>query len=128
MHYGEVPKKIIVERNIAENVKLKRRRIAEIKEEEKNINYKLFNEYFINYRSPSDMYKKLRATEGERNEDQVYVIKKMLNKMKKTIKKVPEDRKFMIEENKKIINNVERILYFNQLNQSGQDLKILTPN
>ena len=74
------------------------------------------------------MYKTLRATEGERNEDQVYVIKKMLNKMKKTIKKVPEDRKFMIEENKKIINNVERILYFNQLNQSGQDLKILTPN
>ena len=52
----------------------------------------------------------------------------MLNKMKKTIKKVPEDRKFMTEENKKIINNVERILYFNQLNQSGQDLKILTPN
>ena len=49
LHYGEVPKKTIVERNIANNVKLKRRRIAEIKKEEKNINYKLFNEYFINY-------------------------------------------------------------------------------
>ena len=35
LHYGEVPKKAIVERNIAENVKLKRRRIAEIEEEEK---------------------------------------------------------------------------------------------
>ena len=35
MHYGEVPKKAIVERNIAENVKLKRRRIAEMEEEEK---------------------------------------------------------------------------------------------
>ena len=35
------------------------------------------------------MYKKLRATEGERNEDQVYVIKKVLNKMKRTIDKVP---------------------------------------
>ena len=35
LHYGEVPKKVIVERNIAENVKLKRRRIAEIEEEEK---------------------------------------------------------------------------------------------
>ena len=120
--------KTIDERNISEGVKLRRRRNTEIEEGEKNMNYKLFNEYFINYRSPSDMYKTLRATEGERNEDQVYVIKKMLNKMKKTIKKVPEDRKFMIEENKKIINNVERILYFNQLNQSGQDLKILTPN
>ena len=49
------------------------------------------------------MYKKLRMTEGERNEDKPYVIKKMLNKMKKTMKKVPEDKKFMTEENKKII-------------------------
>ena len=40
---------------------------------------------------------------------------------------MPEDRKFMTEENEKIINIVKRILYFNQLNQSGQDLQILTP-
>ena len=33
----------------------------------------------------------------------------------------------MTEENEKIINIVKRILYFNQLNQSGQDLQILTP-
>ena len=31
--------------------------------------------------------KKLRATEGEKNEDQIHVIKKMLNKMKKTLKR-----------------------------------------
>ena len=62
-----MPKKTIVERNITEGVKLRRRRIAEIEGEEKNINYKLFNEYFINYQSPRDMYKKLRMTEGERN-------------------------------------------------------------
>ena len=74
------------------------------------------------------MYKKLRVTEDERNEDQVYVTKKVLDKMKKTIKKVPEDRKFMIEEKEKIINIVARILYFNQVNQSRQGLKILTPN
>ena len=123
-----MPKKAIVERNTAENVKLKRRRIAEIEEEEKSINYKLFNEYFISYQSPSDLYKKLSSTEGERNEDQVYVIKKVLNKMKKTIEKVPEDRKFMIQENKKIINIVERLLYFNELKQKGQGLKKLTPN
>ena len=83
LHYGEVPKKTIVERNIAKNVKLKRRRIAEIEEEEKNINYKLFNEYFINYRSPSDMYKKLGKTEGEWNEERVFLIREMLNEMKK---------------------------------------------
>ena len=34
----------------------------------------------------------------------------------------------MVEENEKIIDIVERILYFNQLDQSGQGLKILTPN
>ena len=50
LHYGEVPKKTIVEWNIAENVKLRRRRNAKIEEEEKNINYKLFNKYFDNYR------------------------------------------------------------------------------
>ena len=118
----------MVERNIAENVKVRRTRIAEIEEEEKNVNNKLFKEYFTHYLSPSDMYKKLRETDGERNEDQVYVIKKMLNKMKELIENVPENKTFKIEENQKIINIVERILYFNQLNQSGQGLKILTPN
>ena len=34
----------------------------------------------------------------------------------------------MIKENKKIINIVECILYFNQLEQQGSGLKILTPN
>ena len=41
---------------------------------------------------------------------------------------MPGDRKFKIEENEKINNIVERILYFNQLNQSGKGLKILIPN
>ena len=39
---------------------------------------------------------------------------------KKKIKKVPEDKKIMIDENKKIIIIAERIFYFNQLDQSGQ--------
>ena len=47
------------------------------------------------------MYKKLRMTDGERSEYQVFVIKKVLNKMKKNIEKVPEDRKFMIDEKEK---------------------------
>ena len=75
------------------------------------------------------MCKKLREAEGKKNEDQVYLIKKVLNKMKKkNIEKVTEDKKSMIEENKKIINIVEHILYFNQLEQKGEGLKILTPN
>ena len=48
--------------------------------------------------------------------------------MKKVIKNVPENIKIMTEENEKIIDIVERILYFNRLDQSGQCLKILTPN
>ena len=54
-------------------------------------------------------------TEGTRNKDRVYLIKKVLNRMKKIIKKVPENRKFKIEENEKIIDIAERILYFNHL-------------
>ena len=74
------------------------------------------------------MCKKLREAEGKKNEDQVYSINKVLNKMKKTIENVPENKRFKIEENEKIINIVERILYFNQLEQKVQGLKILTPN
>ena len=75
------------------------------------------------------MYKKLREAEGERNEDQVYLVKEVLNKMKETIKNVPENNTFVIEENEKVINFVENILYFNQPEQQkGEGLKILTPN
>ena len=38
---------------------------------------------------------------------------------------MPENEKCKIEENEKIINIVDNILYFNQ---SGQGLKTLTPN
>ena len=93
------------------------------------MNYELLKKYVTNYLSPSsEMYKKLRETEGDRNEDQVYSIKEVLNGIKEAIKNVPEDRKYMTEENEKIINIVEHILCFNQLEQQGQGLKILTPN
>ena len=62
------------------------------------------------------------------NEDQVYFIKKVLNRMKKIIEKVPEDKTPMIEEHEKIINVLETIPYFNKLEQEGEGLKILTPN
>ena len=74
------------------------------------------------------MYKKLCETEETRNENRVYLIKEVLNRMKKIIENVSKNKTFMIEENEKIINIVDRILYFDQLDQSGQGLKILTPN
>ena len=116
------------EESIAERVKLKNKKIAEIKKEEKNINNLLFKYYFTNYQNPSDIYEKLRETKGKRNEDQVYSIREVLNKIKERIKNLPENKISMIEGNEKIINIVERILYFNQLEQQGSGLKILTPN
>ena len=59
------------------------------------------------------------------NEDQVYLIKEVLNKRKDTIKTASENKQFKTEKNEKIINIVESILYFNQ---SGEGLKIITPN
>ena len=55
------------------------------------------------------MYKKLHKAKGVWNEKWVFLIREMLIKMKKTIENVPENRKFMIEENVKIISTVERI-------------------
>ena len=61
----------------------------------------------------------------KQNEDQVYLIKEVLNRMKEAIKNVSENKKFKIEKNEMIINIVECILSFNQ---SGEGLKILTLN
>ena len=88
--------------------------MLKLKEKKKNINHKLFKEYFTIYQSPSDLFNKLRRTEGTRNEYQVYLIKKVLNEIKKVIENVPENKTFKIEENEKIVNIVDRILYFNQ--------------
>ena len=106
-----------IKESVAKRVRLGREKIDEIKKKEKNMNDKLFKDYFTIYQSPSNMYKKLGMTEGTRNEVRVYLIKEVLNRMKKIIKNVSENRKFRIEETQKIIDIVERILYFNQLNQ-----------
>ena len=87
----------------------------------------MLKHYFTDYQNPSDMYKKLRETKGKRNEDQVYSIKEILDKIKKEIKNVvPKNKKIII--NEKIINIAEKILEFNREEQSGHSLKILTPN
>ena len=56
------------EESITERVKLKNKKIAEIKKEQKNIN-ELLKRYFTNYQNPSDMYKTLRDTKGKKNEN-----------------------------------------------------------
>ena len=53
----------------------------------------MLKEYFTNYENPSEMSKKLRDTGGKKNEDQVHLIKEVLNKMKKN---VPENNTFVL--------------------------------
>ena len=74
------------------------------------------------------MYKKLPETKDKINEDQVDLIKKILDKIKKQIKNTPKNKKVLIKLNKEIINIVERIPYFNQLDQSEKRFKFLTPD
>ena len=116
LNHKDVPEETMFERNIAERTKLRRERLDEIKRKEQNINNELFKEYFIDYKSLSNMYKKLSETEGAVNEVRVDSIKKVLSKLRRTIDYVPNDNAFKIEENQKIIDIVERILEFNQLN------------
>ena len=58
----------------------------------------------------------------------IYLIKEKLNTIKRNIEGFFKDRKYMTEVLEKIVNIVEHILYFNQLDQSGKGLKLLTPN
>ena len=88
----------------------------------------MFKAYFIDYQTPSSMYKELSKTKYTETEVRVDLIKEVLNKMKKVIENVPKDDVLKIEENEKIIDIVERILELNKKTQSGQGLKILTPN
>ena len=85
----------------------------------------MFKEYFTNFESPSDMCK-ICETERIKNEDQVYLIKQVLDKMKKKmVKNVAKGSASKAETNEKIIDIVECILYFNR---QRQGLTILTPN
>ena len=90
LHYKNVPKETMCERSIAERTKLRRGALHEIKRKEQNINNELFKEYFTDYQSPSNMYKKLSETEGAVNEVRVDSIKKVLSKLQRIMDYVPK--------------------------------------
>ena len=46
-------------------------------------------------------YARQKVKKKKKNEDEVYAMKKVLNKMKKLIEHVPEDEKSMVEENER---------------------------
>ena len=125
MHYGKLPKETKFERSIADRIKSRKERLDIINKNKENINNELFKEYF-DYSNPDTMIKRLKNVNDEINKNMVESINKSLNKMKKIIKNVPENKTFKIEENKKIIDFVERILDLNRDKQLGLGLKILT--
>ena len=127
MHYGKLPKETKFERSIADRIKSRKERLDIINKNEENINNELFKEYF-DYSNPDTMIKRLKNVNDEINKNMVESINKNLNKMEKIIKYLPENKTFKIEENKKMIDIVERILELNSEKQLGLGLKILTPN
>ena len=94
------------------------------------IDPKLFIEYF-EYSNPSHMYKNLNKTIGSKeNKAEGNAIKDGLANLIKEFSSSPtsNNNKKKIRNRNNMLEIVERILEFNQLNQSGQGLKILTPN
>ena len=88
----------------------------------------MFKKYF-NYQNPSKIYNVLSDTKNtEEHIVQVNLIKSDLNNIKKGIKNASKDDINKIEEMYKIVDIIELILNFNEGNQEGQGLKILTPN
>ena len=99
-----------------------------INKEETHVNQEIFQKYF-KIQKPSLMYNVLRTlNDKEKNSNLVDMFNSALKDLKKDIKNMSEAEK-EIEQPDEIIRVVEMILEFNKLKQqSGQGLKILTPN
>ena len=86
----------------------------------------LFNHY-LDYSNPDIVFKRLRDSTDEKNKNMVELINQKLTKLKRIVRNLPENDN-RVEENKKIIDIVEKILELNKEKHSGEGLKILTPN
>ena len=115
------------EKSIAERTKLRRKKSNKIKEKEQNINNEFLKKYF-NYQSPSNMYNTEKHSNKKRKKNQVKVIESGLIDLQKDIETTSKDDVNIIEEMNKIVDMVQLILYFNNDDQQGKGLKILTPN
>ena len=95
----------------------------------KKISSELFERYF-GYSNPSYMYETLNKTKNsEENKAQVNIIENRLANLIEVLKSSPTSNvKKKIKNRNNLLEIVEHILYFNQLNQLGKGLKTLTPN
>ena len=98
-----------------------------IKREETGINRELFQKRF-SFQRPSDMLKVLYTTNDKsKNNKLVSMIKSGLDDLKSEIGDMSIEEK-EIEEPRSLVDIVERVREFNDVNQKGQGLKMLTPN
>ena len=82
----------------------------------------------VNFVVPNALVKKLYETKNKNKKDKlVNIIKNGLSDLKDEIKGMSEDE-IKTEKPGKILEIVEEIIEFNEQNQSGIGLKILTPN
>ena len=91
-----MPEEKLFERSIEERIKSRRERLYETKKKEQNINNELFKEYFTDFQSPSNMYKKWSETQGAVNRVRADSIKKILSKLQRIVDYVPKDNAFKI--------------------------------
>ena len=115
------------EQSVGERTKLRRQRFDEIVKKEKKVNLELFR-YYFKYSSPSNMYKELNKTETEKNEVKIDFIENDIADLKKDIENVSKDGVEKIETLNRIKDIVELILDFNNEDQEGSGLRILTPS
>ena len=102
--------------------------IKQITDEEKDIKDEVFKKYF-KVQMPSDMLELLnnKKNDTEMKNQLVNLINSGLKDLKEKNKKMSKPE-IDIEKPDKIVNFVEKILKFNEQNQQGQSIKILTPN
>ena len=131
--YGVEKSKQKFDESIRERVKLKRQKVdavseisKQIAEIDKAINKELFRQYF-RYQDLIDMQKELYKTRNtERSKVQANLIKSSLEKLENDIKKMPKNE-IEIKKSNEIVDLVVQILNFNNQNQEGKGLNILTP-
>ena len=86
-------------------------------------------EKYFGYSSLSDMYRALNETRGsEENKTQVSTIENKLVNLMEVLKSSPTSDAKKIKNRNHMLEIFEHILYFNQLNQSGQRIKTKPSN
>ena len=128
LHYSDKLSEPESEESIAKRIQSTKQRLNEITKKEKKISPEMFERYF-GYPNPSYIFKALSKTKNSgENKAQVNIIENRLPNLIQVLKSSPTSNVKKIKNRNNLLEFVERILYFNQLNQLGKRLKILTPN